>query len=39
MSRQMKFLSPIVTDLNAAFEWVSVPNVRTEVKKTAEVAF
>jgi nicotinamidase-related amidase len=29
----------IVADLNAVFEWVSVPNVRTEVKKTAEVAF
>lgn len=29
----------IVADLNAVFEWVSVPNVRTEVKKTADVAF
>jgi nicotinamidase-related amidase len=29
----------IVADLNAVFEWVSMPNVRTEVKKTAEVAF
>lgn len=29
----------IVADLNAVFEWVSVPNVRIEVKKTADVAF
>jgi hypothetical protein len=29
----------IVADLNAVFEWVSVPSVRTEVKKTAEVDF
>jgi nicotinamidase-related amidase len=29
----------IVADLNAVIEWVSVPNVRTEVKKTADVAF
>lgn len=29
----------IVADLNAVFEWISVPSVRTEVKKTAEVAF
>ena len=29
----------IVADLNAVFEWVSVPNARTEVRKTADVAF
>ena len=29
----------IVADLNAVFEWISVPSVRTEVKKIAEVAF
>lgn len=29
----------IVADLNAVFEWISVPNVRTEVRKTADVAF
>jgi nicotinamidase-related amidase len=29
----------IVADLNAVFEWVSVPNVRTEVSRTADVAF
>jgi hypothetical protein len=29
----------IVADLNAVFEWISVPSVRTEVKKTADVAF
>lgn len=29
----------VVADLNAVFEWVSVPNVRTEVKKTADLAF
>ena len=29
----------IVADLNAVFEWVSVPNVRTEVRTTADVAF
>jgi nicotinamidase-related amidase len=29
----------IVTDLNTVFQWLSVPKVRTEVKKTADVAF
>jgi len=29
----------IVTELNAAFKWLSVPNVRTEVKKTSEITF
>lgn len=29
----------IGADLNAVFEWISVPNVRTEVRKTADVAF
>lgn len=29
----------IVAELNAVFEWISVPNVRTEVKKTADVVF
>jgi nicotinamidase-related amidase len=29
----------IVADLNAVFQWISVPNIRTEVKKTAEVEF
>ena len=29
----------IVTELNAVIEWVSVPNVRTEVKTTQDVAF
>jgi nicotinamidase-related amidase len=29
----------IVADLNAVFEWVSVPNVRTEVRTSADVAF
>jgi hypothetical protein len=29
----------IVADLNAVFQWVSAPDVRTEVKTTAEVAF
>jgi nicotinamidase-related amidase len=29
----------IVADLNAVFEWVGVPNVRTEVRRTADVAF
>lgn len=29
----------IVADLNAVFEWLSAPNVRTEVTKTADVAF
>jgi nicotinamidase-related amidase len=29
----------IVADLNAVFEWVTVPNVHTEVKQTADVAF
>jgi nicotinamidase-related amidase len=29
----------IVADLNAVFEWISVPNVRTEVRKAADVAF
>lgn len=29
----------VVADLNAVFAWVSVPNVRTEVKTTAEVEF
>jgi len=29
----------IVADLNAVFEWISFPNVRTEVRKTADVAF
>ena len=29
----------IVADLNAVFEWVSVSNVRTEVRKTADIAF
>jgi nicotinamidase-related amidase len=29
----------IVADLNAVFEWVSVPNVRTEVQKTVDVTF
>jgi nicotinamidase-related amidase len=29
----------IVADLNAVFEWVSVPNVRTEVSRTADVTF
>jgi nicotinamidase-related amidase len=29
----------IVAELNTVFEWVSVPNVRTEVKKTDEIAF
>ena len=28
-----------MVDLNAVFEWVSVPNVRTEVKRTAEPEF
>jgi nicotinamidase-related amidase len=29
----------IVTELNTVFQWVSVPNVRTEVEKTDDVAF
>lgn len=29
----------IVADLNAVFQWISVPSVRTEVKKTAEIKF
>jgi nicotinamidase-related amidase len=29
----------IVADLNAVFEWVSVPHVRTEVSRTADVTF
>ena len=29
----------IVADLNAVFEWVSVPNVHTEVKMTEDVRF
>lgn len=29
----------IVADLNSVFEWLSAPNVRTEVGKTADVAF
>jgi nicotinamidase-related amidase len=29
----------IVLDLNTVFQWVSAPGVRTEVRKTAEVAF
>ncbi|MCE4556667.1 cysteine hydrolase family protein [Pelomonas cellulosilytica] len=29
----------IVTDLNTVFEWLSVPDVRTEVRTTADVAF
>ena len=29
----------IVADLNAVFEWVSVPKVRTEVKTTKDVGF
>lgn len=29
----------IVADLNAVFEWVSMPNVRTEVKRTKDVGF
>ena len=29
----------IVADLNSVFEWLSAPNVRTEVRKTADVAF
>jgi nicotinamidase-related amidase len=29
----------IVTELNTVFQWVSVPNVRTEVKKTDDIAF
>lgn len=29
----------IVADLNAVFEWISVPNVRTEVKRTQDVGF
>ena len=29
----------IVADLNAVLEWVSVPNVRTEVRKTEDVSF
>ena len=29
----------MVAELNAAFKWLSVPNGRTEVKKTTEIAF
>ena len=29
----------IVDELNVAFKWLSVPNVRTEVKKTSEITF
>lgn len=29
----------IVAELNAVFEWISVPNVRTEVKKAVDIAF
>ncbi len=29
----------IVNDLNTVFEWLSVPDVRTEVRSTADVAF
>lgn len=29
----------IVADLNTVFQWLSVPNVRTEVARTSEVAF
>jgi hypothetical protein len=29
----------IVAELNAVIEWVSVPRVRSEVKRAAEVAF
>ncbi len=29
----------VVADLNTVFRWLSAPNVRTEVKPTAEVAF
>lgn len=29
----------IVADLNTVFEWVSVPNVRTEVKRTKDIGF
>lgn len=29
----------IVADLNAVFQWISVPNVRTDVKTTAEIEF
>lgn len=29
----------IVADLNTVFQWLSVPNVRTEVETTADVAF
>jgi len=29
----------IVAELNAVFEWISVPNVRTEVKKASDIAF
>lgn len=29
----------IVAELNAVFEWLSVPNVRTAVKKTADMSF
>jgi hypothetical protein len=29
----------IVADMNAVFQWISVPGVRTEVRETAEVKF
>lgn len=29
----------IVADLNTVFEWISAPNVRTEVKQAADIAF
>jgi len=29
----------IVAELNAVFEWISVPNVRTEVRKAVDIAF